>query len=95
MKNVMLDVHVYLWVLDSFLHLHNLDVYKRQPETFSGTVTPFQAAAGSHQSLEDLGIMSGMQDNQTHAAQDVIDVYKRQVSKPSSRRSSGRIRIPC
>lgn len=27
MKNVMLDVHVYLWVLDSFLHLHNLLPY--------------------------------------------------------------------
>ncbi len=28
MKNVMLDVHVYLWVLDSFLHLHNLLPYQ-------------------------------------------------------------------
>lgn len=28
MKNVMLDVHVYLWVMDSFLHLHNLLPYQ-------------------------------------------------------------------
>lgn len=28
MKNVLLDVHVYLWVLDSFLHFHNLLPYQ-------------------------------------------------------------------
>ena len=41
-------------------------------DTLVGVIAPAQIAAGTHQALEDLGMMTGVEHHQTHAMENTV-----------------------